>query len=178
MNSIWLDLPGVPLSESPRRQAYIYVIEVVTNADRLTVEGEDGVLTFMAKHHFNKVTGACCSVLLACGMGSRSVRDARSLRGSRRWAAEVRRLGTVCVGACLLAEAGLLNEPRATTHWRFGRNAYPSVRVQHDALWVKDGNMYTSAGISAGIDLALAWVDHLPQSEGCLRLEVLMGGCP
>src|SRR5215467_381454 len=54
----------------------IYTIEVVTNANRLTVEGEAGVLTFIARHHFNKVAGACDSVLLVCGLSSRSVRDA------------------------------------------------------------------------------------------------------
>jgi transcriptional regulator GlxA family with amidase domain len=132
----------------------IYAIEFVTNTDRLT---------FMAKHHFNKVTGACDSVLLVCGMGSRSVRDAALSAWLKKMAAEVRRLGAVCVGAFLLAEAGLLNERRATTHWRFGREMamrYPGVRVQHDPLWVKDGNIYTSAGISAGIDLALAWVEE------------------
>jgi transcriptional regulator GlxA family with amidase domain len=76
---------------------------------------------------------------------------------------EVRRLGAVCVGAFLLAEAGLLNDRRATAHWRFGREMaerYPRVRVQHDPLWVKDGNIYTSAGVSAGIDLALSWVEE------------------
>jgi transcriptional regulator GlxA family with amidase domain len=141
----------------------IYGIEVVTNADRLIVEGEGGVLTFMAKHHFSKVDGACDSVLLVCGLGSRSVRDAMLSAWLKKMAAEVRRLGAVCVGAFLLAEAGLLNDRRATAHWRFGREMatrYPRVRVQHDPLWVKDGNIYTSAGISAGIDLALAWVEE------------------
>jgi transcriptional regulator GlxA family with amidase domain len=150
----------------------IYAIEFVTNADRLTVEGEGGVLTFMAKHHFKKVTGACDSVLLVCGMGSRSVRDAALSAWLKKMAAEVRRLGAVCVGAFLLAEAGLLNERRATTHWRFGREMamrYPGVRVQHDPLWVKDGNIYTSAGISAGIDLALAWVEE--DCGACLAHE-------
>jgi transcriptional regulator GlxA family with amidase domain len=69
----------------------------------------------------------------------------------------------VCVGAFLIAEAGLLNGRTATTHWRFGQemaSRFPGVRVQHDPLWVKDGNIYTSAGISAGIDLALAWVEE------------------
>lgn len=63
----------------------------------------------------------------------------------------------------LLAEAGLLNGRRATAHWRFGRELaarYPGVRVEHDPLWVKDGNIYTSAGVSASIDLALAWVEE------------------
>src|SRR6266436_3277192 len=54
----------------------IYEIEVVTNTDSLTVEGESEVLTFVAKHHFTKVKGACDSVLLVCGLKSRSVRDA------------------------------------------------------------------------------------------------------
>lgn len=146
------------LAVSPR-----YTIEVVTAADRLTVEGEGGVLTFMARHHFNQVEGACDSVLLVCGLSSRFVRDAALSDWLKRMAGEVRRLGAVCVGSFLLAEAGLLNGRRATTHWKFvGELAarYPDVGVEHDPLWVKDGNIYTSAGISAGIDLALAWVEE------------------
>jgi transcriptional regulator GlxA family with amidase domain len=141
----------------------IYEIEVVTNTDRLTVEGAGGVLTFVAKHHFNKIEGVCDSVLLVCGLGARSVGDPALSAWLKKMAAEVRRLGAVCVGAFLLAEAGLLDDRRATTHWRFGREMatrYPGVRVQHDPLWVKDGNIYTSAGISAGIDLALAWAEE------------------
>jgi transcriptional regulator GlxA family with amidase domain len=141
----------------------IYAIEIVTNTERLIVEGEGGVLTFMAKDHFNKVEGACDSVLLVCGLGNRSVRDIALSAWLKKMAGEVRRLGAVCVGAFLLAEAGLLDDRLATTHWRFGHEMatrYPGVRVQHDPLWVKDGNIYTSAGISAGIDLALAWVEE------------------
>ncbi len=141
----------------------IYAIDVVTNSNRLTVEGEGGVLTFIARHHFNKVKGACDSVLLVCGLGSRSVRDSGLSAWLVKTAGDVRRLGAVCVGSFLLAEAGLLNGRRATTHWKFGRELagrYPAVRVEHDPLWVKDGNIYTSAGISAGIDLALAWVEE------------------
>jgi transcriptional regulator GlxA family with amidase domain len=141
----------------------IYTIEVVTNADRLTVEGEGGVLSFITRHHFKRVEGVCDSVLLVCGLRTRSVRDAALSAWLRKMAAEVRRLGAVCVGAFLLAEAGLLNGRRATAHWKFGRELqtrYPGVRVEHDPLWVKDGNIYTSAGISASIDLALAWVEE------------------
>ena len=141
----------------------IYTIEVVTNVDRLTVEGEGGVLTFVARHHFAKVEGECDSVLLVCGLGSRSVCDAALSAWLKKMAGEVRRLGAVCVGAFLLAEAGLLNGRRATAHWKFGGELaarYPFVRVEHEPLWVKDGNIYTSAGFSAGIDLALAWVEE------------------
>jgi len=141
----------------------IYEIEVVTNTDSLTVAGEGEVLTFVAKHHFSKVEGACDSVLLVCGLKSRSIRDAALSSWLNNVAPQVRRLGAVCVAAFLVAEAGLLNGRTATTHWRFGREMairFPRVRVQHDPLWVKDGNIYTSAGISAGIDLALAWVEE------------------
>ena len=141
----------------------IYTIEVVTSREYLTLEGESGVLTFIARHHFSMVEGECDSVLLVCGLASRSVREAALSTWLRRKATEVRRLGAVCVGAFLLAEAGLLNGRRATAHWRFGRELaarYPGVRVEHDPIWVRDGNIYTSAGISAGIDLALAWVEE------------------
>jgi transcriptional regulator GlxA family with amidase domain len=141
----------------------IYTIEIVTNAERLRVEGESGVLTFIANQHLNKVAGPCDSVLLVCGLSNRSKRDPTLCAWLNKKAAEVRRLGAVCVGSFLLAEAGLLNGRRATTHWRFGRELakrYPHVRVEHEPLWVKDGNIYTSAGISAGIDLALAWVEE------------------
>jgi transcriptional regulator GlxA family with amidase domain len=141
----------------------IYAIEVVTTGDRLTVAGEGGVLTFVARDRFDRVEGRCDSVLVVCGLGSRSVRDAALSAWLRKVAVEVRRLGAVCVGSFLLAEAGLLDGRRATTHWKFGRELaarHADVRVEHDPLWVKDGNIYTSAGISAGIDLALAWVEE------------------
>jgi transcriptional regulator GlxA family with amidase domain len=141
----------------------IYTVEVVTNADNLTVQGESGVLSFVARHHFKKVEGQCDSVLLVCGLSTRSVRDPALSAWLKKMAVEVRRIGAVCVGAFLLAEAGLLNGRRATAHWKFGRELaarHPGVHVEHDPLWVKDGNIYTSAGISAGIDLALAWVEE------------------
>ncbi len=141
----------------------IYTIELVTNSDDLTLAGEGGVLTFVARHHFRKVDGVCDSVLLVCGLGSRSVRDAALSTWLKKQTLEVRRIGAVCVGAFLLAEAGLLEGRRATAHWKFGRELaarHPGVRVEHEPLWVKDGNIYTSAGFSAGIDLALAWVEE------------------
>lgn len=141
----------------------VYTIEVVTNTSGLNVAGEGGVLTFIARRRINEVEGDCDSVLVVCGLGSRAVRDAALSVWLKTMSGRVRRLGAVCVGVFLLAEAGLLHGRRATTHWKFGRELstkYPDVRVEHDPLWVKDGNIYTSAGISAGIDLALAWVEE------------------
>ena len=142
----------------------IYSVELVTNTEGKTVEGEGGVLTFVANKHFDEVEGRDCdSVLLVCGLTSRFMCDAGLSTWLKKMATQVRRLGAVCVGAFLLAEAGLLNGRTATTHWRFGREMatrFPRVRVRHEPLWVKDGKIYTSAGISAGIDLALAWVEE------------------
>ena len=141
----------------------VYAVDVVTTAERLTVEGEGGVLTFAAGGHFTSVDGACDSILLVCGLETRNVRDATLSAWLAKRAADVRRLGAVCVGSFLLAEAGVLDGRRATTHWKFGRELaarHPAVRVEHEPLWVKDGNIYTCAGISAGIDLALAWVEE------------------
>src|SRR4051794_10280021 len=112
----------------------IYDIELVTSANRLTVAGEGGVLTFVAREHFSAVGGACDSVLVVCGLASRTVRDRALSAWLTRMAASVRRLGAVCVGVFLLAEAGLLTGRRATTHWKFGRelaSRHPDVRVEH-----------------------------------------------
>jgi transcriptional regulator GlxA family with amidase domain len=82
-------------------------------------------------------------------------------------AAGARRLGSICTGAFILAAAGLLDGRRATTHWKVtGELAArcPTCRVEPDAIHVRDGRTYTSAGVTAGIDLALALVeeDHGP----------------
>src|ERR1700745_2199359 len=77
-------------------------------------------------------------------------------------AARTRRLASICTGSFILAEAGLLNGRRATTHWHdaglFAR-AFPEITVEPDAIYVRDGDVFTSAGISSGIDLALALVE-------------------
>lgn len=80
----------------------------------------------------------------------------------REQAETARRIASVCSGAYLLAQAGLLDGKRATTHWNssgdFSRR-YPSVRVEPDRIYIRDGAVWTSAGITAGIDLALALIE-------------------
>ncbi|WP_181802071.1 GlxA family transcriptional regulator [Streptomyces shenzhenensis] len=73
------------------------------------------------------------------------------------------RTASICTGAFLLAAAGLLDGRRATTHWRFADQLalrYPRVTVEPDALFVRDGHIMTSAGVSSGIDLSLALVEE------------------
>ena len=141
----------------------VYRVEVVTNGKDVRVQGEGGVLSFVAETSYKALNANFDSLLLVCGLGTRNARDQALFAWLRRVAPTVRRLGSVCVGSFLLAEAGLLNGRRATSHWRFSKELarrYPMVKVESELVWVKDENIYTSAGISAGIDLALAWVEE------------------
>lgn len=96
--------------------------------------------------------------------GGEIVRDMASLRVIVPWLAQAgpRRLTSVCSGAFLLAEAGRLDGRAATTHWdstdRF-RRLYPQINLMPDRIFTRDGDVWTSAGITAGIDLALALIE-------------------
>lgn len=141
----------------------VYRVEVATNGKDLKVQGEGGLLSFLAETNYKALQENLDSLLLVCGLGTRNIRDLALFAWLRRIAPSVHRLGSVCVGSFLLAEAGLLNGRRATSHWRFSEELarrYPLVKVESERVWVKDESIYTSAGISAGIDLALAWVEE------------------
>ena len=74
-----------------------------------------------------------------------------------------RRTASICTGAFVLAEAGLLDGRNATTHWAYARElqaGYPTVRVEMDRIFIADGNVWTSAGMSAGVDLALGMIEE------------------
>ncbi|MDI3404046.1 GlxA family transcriptional regulator [Streptomyces cavernicola] len=102
------------------------------------------------------------TLLVPGGHGPRST-DAGLVDAVRELAPRARRLVSVCSGALLLAEAGLLDGRRATTHWMFCEKLardHPEVRVEADRIFVRDGHVATSAGVTAGIDLALALVEE------------------
>jgi transcriptional regulator GlxA family with amidase domain len=114
------------------------------------------------------VRGSVDTLVVAGGEGVLSCRhDVAITREIARLARSSRRVASVCNGALLLAAAGLLEHRRAVTHWSacdmLGRE-YPNVAVEPDQIYVCDGNVFTSAGVTTGIDLALALVaaDHGP----------------
>ena len=85
----------------------------------------------------------------------------------RRSVRTARRVAAPCIGAFTLAEAGVLDGRRATTHWAFARelqSRFPQLKVEEDRIFIIDGPVWTSAGMSAGIDLALAMVGERPGS--------------
>lgn len=88
--------------------------------------------------------------------------DPALVEAVRAVAARSRRMASICTGSFILAQAGLLSGRRATTHWNNARSlarAFTDVTVEPDALYVRDGDVFTSAGVSSGIDLALALVE-------------------
>ncbi|MET9734141.1 GlxA family transcriptional regulator [Streptomyces sp. NPDC006458] len=101
-------------------------------------------------------------LLVPGGRGTRAA-DPRLVDWLRRRGPRARRLVSVCTGAILLAEAGLLDGRRATTHWAYcGKLArdHPEIEVDADPIYVRDAHVCTSAGVTAGIDLALALVEE------------------
>lgn len=109
----------------------------------------------------SRLAGA--TLLVAGGRMSCLPEDAATLRWISRASEAVTRCCAVCTGAFVLARAGLLEGRRAVTHWQEVlqlQEEYPNVQVHDDAIFVHDGKFYTSAGISAGMDLALSLVEE------------------
>jgi len=109
-----------------------------------------------------KPSGAITTLIVAGGEGVDTAATCeRTLAFVRAMAKRGVRIASVCSGALILAEAGLLDGRRATTHWQRTRQfvaAYPKVKLEADRIYTRDGNIWTSAGITAGIDLSLAMV--------------------
>jgi transcriptional regulator GlxA family with amidase domain len=105
---------------------------------------------------------AITTLIIAGGDGVEAAsRNACTVNFVKAVAARGRRVASVCSGTFVLAEAGLLDGKRATTHWYRTRQflaAYPKVKLEPDQIFARDGNIWSSAGITAGIDLALAMV--------------------
>jgi transcriptional regulator GlxA family with amidase domain len=104
------------------------------------------------------------TLIVAGGEGTRAAAQSAPLLATvQRLAGRARRVASVCSGAYVLAAAGLLDGRRATTHWGRSRHfsaTFPSVKLEPDRIFVRDGEVWTSAGISAGIDLALAMIEE------------------
>jgi transcriptional regulator GlxA family with amidase domain len=128
-----------------------------------TVRCSSGVAV-VAERALRNVRGRLDTLLVAGGEGTpAALRDRALVDWLRTMAPRVRRLGSVCSGSFVLAEAGLLDGRRATTHWGSCATLaklYPSVTVDPDPIFVRDGSVYTSAGVTAGMDLALALVEE------------------
>jgi transcriptional regulator GlxA family with amidase domain len=116
----------------------------------------------VADRSFAGVRGPIDTLVVVGGNGAfAAARDPKLVRSITNLARRSRRVTSVCTGAFVLAAAGLLDGKRATTHWlacdRLA-DRYPDIDVDSDRIFVQDGNVWTSAGVTAGMDLALALV--------------------
>ena len=135
---------------------------------KLVTQGDQGVMSSagvaLAAGPLSQRMEALDTLLVAGGQGVEAAAANPALVDwLRQRAAQARRVASVCTGAFLLAAAGLLDGRRAVTHWKdCARLAqrFPAVRVEPDPIFVRDGPVWTSAGVTAGIDLALALVEE------------------
>lgn len=125
-------------------------------------------LALFAPRPLERINGTLDTLVVAGGPGSRkAVTDTAMLTQVRRLATNSNRVASICSGAFVLAAAGLLNGKRATTHWAYAAEfaqRYPHVTVDPAPLYIKDGKVYTAAGVTSAIDLSLALIeeDHGP----------------
>jgi transcriptional regulator GlxA family with amidase domain len=128
----------------------------------------------------DRVSGPIDTLVIAGGQGAESGEyDPDYIRWIADAAGRSRRVASICTGAFLLAAAGLLDHKRAVTHWNFCdrlAREFPKVNVLPDPIFLRDGSIYTSAGITAGIDLSLALVeeDHGHQTALTVARQLVM----
>jgi len=151
----------------------IYSIEVVSISSQRSLTANCG-LPFAAHKTFREVRGKIDTLLIAGGDAiEQNEINASAVRWLKKIAGRARRVGSVCTGAILLARAGLLDGRRATTHWNWCQTLIkhaPRADIDPDPIFVRDENVYTSAGVTAGMDLALALVEEDHGSKLALQV--------
>src|SRR5437870_1985880 len=141
----------------------IYSVEVATISSGRSLIANCG-LRITADRTFREVRGRIDTLLVAGGDAiEQNEINPEAVRWLRKMAGRIRRIGSVCTGAMLLARAGLLDGRRATTHWNWCHiliKRAPRADVDPNPIFIRDENVYTSAGVTAGMDLALALVEE------------------
>ncbi len=134
-----------------------YDLYVISQAGGL-VAGNTGLpieTTSIGKHTFDTV--------IFIGGDIDPMLESENIAAAKKLSAKASRVASVCTGAFLLAETGLLNDRRVTTHWRYTaqlQSRFPRTTVEGDSIYIADGRIWTSAGIASGIDLALAMIER------------------
>ena len=155
-----LSIPELVLGEMTVGGRPGYAVRIC--AAKPGVVATNGNLRITVQHGLEIVDDA--DTVIVTGTGARDDIDPRVLQALCRAASEGKRVASICTGAFVLAQAGLLDGRGATTYWAKSeefRRRFPSIDLRPDVLYVEDGNVLTSAGLSAGIDLCL----HLVRSD-------------
>jgi transcriptional regulator GlxA family with amidase domain len=152
--------------------ARAYRVTVASAGENRVIAGECDI-QLIAHRHYSELDESIDTLLVIGGTGISEHSDPSLSEWLRSQAPRTRRLGSVCLGAFCLAAAGLLNDRRAATHWGWAEElgrSYPQIKVDPERIWVRDGAIYTSAGVTAGIDLALALVEEDVGSRIALQI--------
>jgi transcriptional regulator GlxA family with amidase domain len=147
-------------SQEVGRPAYRVRVVATTPGPAASSSG----VAIVAGEAIDAVAGPIDTMMVVGGDGTYgAVADEHLVHHVARLAHDSRRVTSVCSGAFVLAQAGLLDGRRATTHWRVCdllAKSFPAVDVEPEPIYVRDGNVWTSAGVTAGMDLALALVEE------------------
>jgi transcriptional regulator GlxA family with amidase domain len=154
-----------------------YEVEIIAAAEGRTVPSQIG-MPILAHRTYRELRGSIDTLLVGGGEWPPDKRHPpHFLSWLREQSTKVRRLGSVCTGALVLADAGLLNGRAATTHWNWCNELvqkHPLVKVDADPIYIRDKNIYTSAGVTAGIDLALGLVEEDLGASVALQIARMM----
>jgi len=132
-----------------------------------------GGISLVAEDAFSRLPKVVHTLIIAGGHIEDALKDRALARAVRVGAGRAQRVVSICTGTFFLAAAGLLDGKRATTHWRsvdLLAQRFPRVTVERDALYVRDGRIWSSAGVTAGMDLALALIREDVGSEVALAV--------
>lgn len=152
------------LLEAGRERSMPYAVELAATSNNLRIKSTMSGLQLVATKPWNRLSGDIDTILVVGGVNIwTGESNPQLLRWLREQSKKVRRLGSVCTGAFVLAEAGLLDGRRATTHWCFTQKLkaeYGKVNVDPEPIFVRDGKIVTAAGVTSGIDLCLSLVEE------------------
>ena len=154
---------------------FLYQVHIVSAQRSRKIETEAGVMMICESSYKN--INYPIDTLIVAGAPREKGYSKEILHWIREQATIVRRICSLCVGAFILAEAGILKNKKAVTHWEVCEEmaaTYPDIQVNMEAIFIKDGNVYTSAGATAGFDLCLALVEEDLGKEFALMVAKIM----
>jgi transcriptional regulator GlxA family with amidase domain len=161
------------LAEAGRTQSRHYSVRLLSAVDTPTIHTTGGI-AFIPHGFYRDYDEPIDTLLVIGGLDIWTGRDSPELLAwLRDRAAGARRYGAICTGAFVLAEAGLLDGERVTTHWFFCERLareYPAITVDSEPIFIRNGRLSTTAGVTAGLDLALSMIEEDLGLEIALRV--------
>lgn len=147
-----------------------YNIVLLSGVKSKKLKGESGI-TILAQDTFKNYQGPIDTLIITRDPNTKP--SLELIKWIKEKSTKARRICSICTGAFTLAETGLLKNKKATTHWMYEeafRKRFPDVDLDISSIWTKAGKIYTSAGVSTGMDLALALVEEDFDSQAALQI--------